>query len=82
MELEKEKLDAALRAGTDSIMDLSTGQELPAFRSFFLDNSPVMVGAVPIYWVATEMVRRHRPLDTMDADELFEKYRTAVREGN
>jgi phosphomethylpyrimidine synthase len=71
MELEKEKLDAALRAGTDSIMDLSTGQDLPAFRSFFLDNSPVMVGAVPIYWVATEMVQHHRPLDTMDADELL-----------
>ncbi|MDR3559043.1 MAG: phosphomethylpyrimidine synthase ThiC, partial [Candidatus Pacebacteria bacterium] len=42
MDFEKEKLDAALRAGTDSIMDLSTGLDLPAFRDFFLANSPVM----------------------------------------
>ncbi len=54
MDLEKEKLEAALRAGTDSIMDLSTGADLSAFRGFFLENSPVIVGAVPIYGVATE----------------------------
>ncbi len=71
MDFEKEKLDAALRAGTDSIMDLSTGRDLPAFRSFFLENSPVMVGAVPIYWLAAEMVSRHRSLESMDADELL-----------
>ena len=81
MELEKQKLDAALRAGADSIMDLSTGKDLPAFRSFFLENSPVMVGAVPIYWVATEMVYRDRPLDTMDADELFRSVEQQCAQG-
>jgi phosphomethylpyrimidine synthase len=30
-----------------------------------------MVGAVPLYWVAAEMVRQHRPLDTMKGDELL-----------
>ncbi|MDR3557498.1 MAG: phosphomethylpyrimidine synthase ThiC, partial [Syntrophobacteraceae bacterium] len=71
MDLEREKLDAALRAGTDSIMDLSTGSDLPAFRAFFLENSPVMVGAVPIYWVAAEMIQQHRALDTMKGEELL-----------
>ena len=81
MEMEKEKLEAALRARTDSIMDLSTGRELSAFRSFFLENSPVMVGAVPIYWVATEMVHRHQPLDKMDADELLRSIERQCAEG-
>ncbi len=81
MDLEKKKLDAALKAGTDSIMDLSTGSELAAFRSFFLENSPVMVGAVPIYWLATELVHRHRPLDTMDADELFRSIEQQCAQG-
>ena len=81
MVLEKEKLDAALRAGADSIMDLSTGEDLPAFRNFFLENSPVMVGAVPIYWVATEMMHKHRSLDTMGADELMRSIEQQCSEG-
>ncbi len=71
MDLEREKLDAALRGGADSIMDLSTGTALPAFRDFYLENSPVMVGAVPIYWVAAELVQQHRGLDTMTGEELL-----------
>ncbi len=81
MESEKEKLEAALRAGADSIMDLSTGGGLPAFRDFFLANSPVMVGAVPIYWLAAEMVSRHRPLDTMEADELLKSVEQQCAQG-
>jgi len=81
MDLEKEKLDAALRAKTDSIMDLSTGEDLGAFRSFFLENSPVMVGAVPIYGVATEMMHQHRALDTMGADELMRSIEWQCSEG-
>lgn len=71
MDVEKEKLDAAIKAGADSIMDLSTGRELPAFRKFYLENSPVIVGCVPIYWLAAEMVGQHRSLDTMKAEELL-----------
>ncbi|SPF40105.1 Phosphomethylpyrimidine synthase [Syntrophobacter sp. SbD1] len=81
IDLEKEKLAAALRARTDSIMDLSTGEDLSTFRSFFLENSPVIVGAVPIYGMATEMVHRHQPLDTMDADELLRSIERQCAEG-
>ena len=81
MDFEKEKLEAALRAGTDSIMDLSTGKDLSDFRSFFLENSPVIVGAVPIYGVATEMVQRHQALDTMDGDELLRSIERQCAEG-
>ena len=81
VDLEKEKLDAAIRAKTDSIMDLSTGGELSSFRSFFLENSPVIVGAVPIYGVATEMIARHEPLDKMDPDDLLKNIEKQCREG-
>lgn len=39
VEMEAEKLKAALNAKTDSIMDLSTGGDLQALRRFFLENS-------------------------------------------
>ena len=81
IDLEREKLDAAVRAGTDSIMDLSTGADLAGFRKFFLDNSPVIVGCVPIYGVATELVARHQPLDKMDPDLLLRSIENQCSQG-
>ncbi|MEM5788333.1 MAG: phosphomethylpyrimidine synthase ThiC [Syntrophobacteraceae bacterium] len=81
LDLEREKLEAAVRAGTDSIMDLSTGGNLSGLREFFLANSPVIVGAVPIYGIAAEMVHNHRPLDQMDADELLRSIEKQCSEG-
>lgn len=68
---EIEKLDSAVTAGTDSIMDLSTGADFQAVREMVLERSPVMVGAVPIYMLATDLGLQGRPLAGMDADELF-----------
>ena len=81
IELEREKLKAALDAKTDSIMDLSTGSDLSGFRRFFLDNSPVMVGSVPIYGIAADMVARHQALDEMDADMLLKSIEKQCAEG-
>ncbi len=80
-ELEKRKLAAAIRAGTDSVMDLSTGGDLNEIRSMFLENSPVMLGTVPIYGLAAKMVRRGQPLRDMDADALFREIEEQCRQG-
>ena len=45
---EVEKLRWALRWGTDTIMDLSTGEQISETREWILRNSPVPVGTVPI----------------------------------
>jgi phosphomethylpyrimidine synthase len=58
-------------AGTDSVMDLSTGPDLQEVREMILDRSPVMVGAVPIYAVATRLRREGQAIAAMDADDLF-----------
>ena len=71
VENELEKLAAAIRAGTDSVMDLSTGGDLGAIREAILDKSPVMVGTVPIYSIATNLHRKGVPLHRMDVDEMF-----------
>jgi len=36
-------------------MDLSTGADFTEVRRMILERSPVMVGAVPIYAVATQL---------------------------
>lgn len=75
------KLEAAVAAGTDSVMDLSTGPDFQEVRKMVLDRSPVMVGAVPIYMVATRLRLEGQPLAKMDADELFRSIETQCAEG-
>ena len=51
IEAEIEKMQAALAAGADAIMDLSTGGNLDATREKLLALCPVPFGTVPIYQV-------------------------------
>ncbi len=81
VEYELKKLEAALSAKTDSVMDLSTGGDLSAIRKAILEESPVMVGAVPIYEVATKLHRDNRPIYKMDVDELFKSIERQCQEG-
>ncbi|MHC1742659.1 MAG: phosphomethylpyrimidine synthase ThiC [Syntrophobacteraceae bacterium] len=81
LELEAEKLRVSLEAQTHSIMDLSTGGDLAALRRYFLDHSTVMVGAVPIYGLATEMVLRDEPLEAMDGEKLLRSIERQCEEG-
>lgn len=46
---EVEKMVWAARWGADTIMDLSTGNDIHETREWILRNSPVPVGTVPIY---------------------------------
>jgi phosphomethylpyrimidine synthase len=47
--MELEKMKTAIRAGADTVMDLSTGGNLRKIRESILRASPVPVGTVPIY---------------------------------
>ncbi|MCC6786060.1 MAG: phosphomethylpyrimidine synthase ThiC, partial [Planctomycetes bacterium] len=46
---EVEKLQWSIRWGADTVMDLSTGQDIHATRESILRNAPVPIGTVPIY---------------------------------
>ena len=49
------KLDIALKAGADFVMDLSVGDDLPAIRQGMLKASPVPLGTVPMYEAISRM---------------------------
>jgi len=51
VEVELDKMQAALDAGADAIMDLSTGGNLDETREKLLARCPVPFGTVPIYQV-------------------------------
>ena len=49
IEEEVEKMAWAIRWGADTVMDLSTGDNIHETREWILRNSPVPIGTVPIY---------------------------------
>ncbi|HET7397721.1 MAG TPA: phosphomethylpyrimidine synthase ThiC, partial [Intrasporangium sp.] len=49
IEEEVEKLTWATKWGADTVMDLSTGDDIHTTREWIVRNSPVPIGTVPIY---------------------------------
>ncbi|MEM6674330.1 MAG: phosphomethylpyrimidine synthase ThiC [Planctomycetota bacterium] len=49
IEEEVEKLQRSIRWGADTVMDLSTGDNIHETREHIIRNSPVPIGTVPIY---------------------------------
>src|SRR5450756_3248253 len=59
---ELEKLHYSVKYGADTVMDLSTGGDIPRIRKAIIGNSPVPIGTVPIY-EALSRVRRVEDLN-------------------
>jgi len=73
IEEELAKVRAAIEAGADTIMDLSTGPAIGETRKTVIRASTVPVGTVPIYQAAVEMPeKKNRPMVEMTANDLFE----------
>ena len=73
IEEEVEKLRWATRWGADTVMDLSTGDDIHTTREWILRNSPVPIGTVPMYQ-ALEKV------DGVAEDLTWEVFRDTVIE--
>ena len=76
IEVELEKMRAALDAGADAIMDLSTGGNLDDIRCELLAHCPVPFGTVPIYQVI-----ERRNVEDIDAKIILEVIEKQARQG-
>ena len=70
---EVDKMGIAIKYGTDAIMDLSTGGDLHAILKKIIEKSTVMVGTVPIYGVATQLLRKGKKIAQLDPEDLFKE---------
>ncbi len=68
---ELEKVRVSIAAGTDTIMDLSTGGDLGAIRRAIIGASTVAIGTVPIYQAAVKAVNAGKAIVEMTGDDLF-----------
>lgn len=81
MAAEMAKMRAAINAGSDAVMDLSTGGDIRAIRREVLGDCPVPLGTVPIYQVAAENMEAGRNLLDVTPDALFAAIEDHGRDG-
>jgi phosphomethylpyrimidine synthase len=81
IKFELEKLDAAVKAKTDAIMDLSTGGDLDYIRKTILQYSTVPVGTVPIYQVVCETLRKKKTIKDISVEHIFEVIEKHAEDG-
>ncbi|MFW5856640.1 MAG: phosphomethylpyrimidine synthase ThiC [Planctomycetota bacterium] len=78
---ELDKLRAALDAGADAVMDLSTGGDLREVRAAIREACPVPLGSVPIYEVISGLVRAQQSGREMTPDAMLDAVRLHGEDG-
>jgi len=69
---ELEKMRVAIKAGADTIMDLSTGGSVDEIRKEIMRESTVPIGTVPIYQAAVETIQNKKePIVNMTVEDIF-----------
>jgi len=74
---ELDKLQYCVKFGADTVMDLSTGGDIPRIRKAIIDNSPIPVGTVPIY----EALSRVRRVQDLTAEIMLEVIEEQAEQG-
>jgi phosphomethylpyrimidine synthase len=77
IEDEIEKLRYSVKYGADTVMDLSTGGDIPRIRQAIIADSPVPIGTVPIY----EALSRVRRVEDLTADVMLEVIEEQAEQG-
>src|SRR5579871_5150587 len=77
IEEELEKLRYSVKYGADTVMDLSTGGDIPRIRQAIIDASPVPIGTVPIY----EALSRVRRLEDLSASIMLDVIEEQAEQG-
>ena len=81
IEDEIAKLQAALDAGADAVMDLSTGGDLESIRRVILERCPVPLGTVPIYEAAVRVAAERGSITRITAEDLFDVIESQAKQG-
>ncbi len=74
---ELEKLRYSIKYGADTVMDLSTGGDIPEIRKAIIANSPIPIGTVPIY----EALARVRRVQDLTIDVMLEVIEEQAEQG-
>lgn len=76
-EQELVKLKNALKYGADTVMDLSTGKNIPLIRKQIIEHSPAPIGTVPIY----EALARAGKAEDLNEELILQVIREQAEQG-
>jgi phosphomethylpyrimidine synthase len=71
IDLELKKVRISVAAGADTIMDLSTGGDIRTIRKAIIKESSLVIGTVPIYQAAVQMLNSKKAIVEMTAEDMF-----------
>jgi phosphomethylpyrimidine synthase len=77
VEGELDKLRYCIKYGADTVMDLSTGGDIPMIRKAIIAASPVPIGTVPIY----EALSRVRRVEDLNRNVMLEVIEEQAEQG-
>ncbi len=75
-DLERTKLDWAVRYGADAVMDLSTGGDLDRTRTALIGGATVPIGTVPLYSMIVD-----RPVEELTCEQMLAAIEKQARQG-
>lgn len=79
---ELQKLCVCLKAGADTVMDLSMGGNVSEVRQEILRNCPIPLGTVPIYQSIAEVVEKQKKqIGEVTVDQIFQTIEQQAMEG-
>lgn len=78
---ELKKMEVAVRAGADAVMDLSTGGDINECRKKIIDASTVPIGTVPIYQAVVETLNNSGGVIHLSVDQIFRVIESQAAEG-
>jgi phosphomethylpyrimidine synthase len=81
IEEELEKLDSSIKAGADTVMDLSTGSDIDGSRRAIIKESSIPVGTVPIYQAVVEAIEDKGGLIHLTVDKIFDVIERQAEDG-
>ncbi|MGB5156377.1 phosphomethylpyrimidine synthase ThiC [Desulfobacterium sp. N47] len=78
---ELKKLDVAVDAGADAVMDLSTGGDISLILKKILEHSKVMIGTVPVYKSVSKKFLEGKASTELTVDEIFDEIENQAKIG-
>lgn len=78
---ELAKLKAAIDAGADAVMDLSTGNNIDKSRRATIAASTIMVGTVPIYQATVNAIKAHGKVVDMTEEDILKTVEEQAKDG-
>jgi len=79
--MEVEKAKVAVKYGADTVMDLSTSDQMDDIRRSILKSVTVPVGTVPVYEAAHKAIRKYGSIVHMTVDDILNAIELHAKDG-